>query len=86
LKVISIRPAPHGAGSAVAHVDIEFNQDIKFFNLRVSRRADGGFSVFAPNGQGGAGRVVTFSPTLVKEISSAALAALSGGAVAHDRS
>ncbi|CAN7480704.1 hypothetical protein [Mesorhizobium sp. LjNodule214] len=78
MKVISIRPAPNGAGSAVAQVDIQFNDDIKFFGLRVSRRAGGGFSVFAPNGQGGAGRVVTFSPTLVKEISSAALAALQG--------
>ncbi|MER9237259.1 hypothetical protein NKI56_35805 [Mesorhizobium sp. M0622] len=44
------------------------------FNLKLSRRPDGGHSLFAPNALGG--RVVTFSRPLVAEIASAAIAAL----------
>ncbi|WP_192359488.1 hypothetical protein [Mesorhizobium mediterraneum] len=74
MHILSIRPEPPGFGSTIARVDIALSDDVKIFNLKVSKRADGGFAVFAPNAMGG--RVVTFSRPLVAEIASAAVAAL----------
>lgn len=74
MKILSCRPEPHGSGNVIARVDVELTEDIRAFNLKVSKRPDGGYAVFGPNALGG--RVVTFSRTLVAEIASAAIAAL----------
>jgi hypothetical protein len=74
MRILSIRPAPEGAGGAVAHFDVEISDDIRLFGLRLSRREAGGHSVYAPNAMGR--RAATFSYELVDQIAAAALAAL----------
>ena len=74
VKILSIRPAPPGAGGAVAHFDVEISDDIRLFGLRLSRREAGGHSVYAPNAAGR--RAATFSYALVDQIAAAALAAI----------
>ncbi|WP_292414456.1 hypothetical protein [Mesorhizobium sp.] len=74
MKILDIRPEPPGCGNVIARVDIEINDDIRAFNLKVSRRPDGGYAVFGPNALGG--RVITFSRPLVTKIAEAAVAAL----------
>lgn len=74
MKILSIRPVPPGAGGAVAHFDVEINDDIRLFGLRLSERAAGGHSVYSPNAMGR--RCATFSYKLVDQIAAAALAAL----------
>ncbi|QPC93529.1 hypothetical protein [Mesorhizobium sp. INR15] len=66
----------------IARADIEISDDIKVFNLKISKRPDGNYAVFGPNALGG--RVVTFSRTLVNEIAEAAVAALKEP-MPHDR-
>lgn len=58
----------------IARVDVEITDDLRVFNLKLSRRDSGGYAVFAPNAMGS--RVVTFSQPLVAEIASAAVASL----------
>ncbi|WJI79509.1 MULTISPECIES: hypothetical protein [unclassified Mesorhizobium] len=83
MKIIACRPEPPGGfGNAIARVDVEISEDLRVFNLKLSRRPDGGYAVFAPNAMGG--RVVTFSQPLVAEIARAALAALTEP-LPHDR-
>ncbi|MER8480820.1 hypothetical protein NKJ36_27060 [Mesorhizobium sp. M0142] len=74
MKILDARPEPPGCGNVIARVDVALNDAVKIYNLKVSKRPDGGFAVFAPNAHGG--RVVTFSRSLVAEIASAAVAAL----------
>lgn len=74
MKILSCRPEPPGSGNVVARCDVELTQDIRVFNLKVSQRPAGGYSVYGPNAMGG--RVITFSIELAQEIAAAALAAL----------
>ncbi|MER9868944.1 hypothetical protein NKJ35_17455 [Mesorhizobium sp. M0136] len=74
MKILDARPEPPGCGNVIARVDVALNDAVKIYYLKVSKRPDGGFAVFAPNAHGG--RVVTFSRSLVAEIASAAVAAL----------
>lgn len=75
MKIIACRPEPPGGfGNVVARADVEISEDLRVFNLKVSRRPAGGYSVYAPNAMGG--RVITFSIALAQEIAAAALAAL----------
>lgn len=74
MRILDARPEPPGCGNVIARVDVEITEDLRVFNLKLSRRPDGGYSLFAPNALGG--RVVTFSRPLVAEIASAAVAAL----------
>jgi hypothetical protein len=74
LQVLSIRPEPPGFGSTIARFDVALSDDLRLFNLRLSKRASGGYAVFSPNALGR--RVATFSQPLVDKIASAALAAL----------
>jgi hypothetical protein len=73
VKLLSIRSEPRGSGSAVARLDIELNDDLRLFNLRLNARA-AGRTVYAPNAM--RSRVATFSPTFVEAISCAAGVAL----------
>jgi hypothetical protein len=83
LQILSIRPEPPGCGNVVARFDIELNDDLRLFGLRLSERTAGGHAVYAPNAMGH--RCATFSYALVDQIASAALAALKEQKP-HDRS
>jgi hypothetical protein len=83
VKILDLRPVPPGAGGALAHFDVEINEDIRLFGLRLSERSAGGHSVYAPNAMGR--RCATFSYALVDQIAAAALAALEEQ-TPHDRS
>lgn len=74
MKILSCRPEPPGYGNVIARVDVELTDDIRAFNLKVSKRPDGGYAVFGPNALGG--RVITLSRPLVTKIAEAAVAAL----------
>jgi hypothetical protein len=74
LHIIDIKPEPPGSGSTIARFNVALNDDLRLFGLRLTERAAGGHAVYAPNAHGA--RVATFSPTLVDQISRAALAAL----------
>ena len=82
MRILSLRPVPPGTGSALAHFDVELNDDIRLFGLRLSKRESGGHSVYAPNSMGR--RAATFSYDLVAQIAAAALAALKEQ-TPHDR-
>ncbi|RAZ84202.1 hypothetical protein DPM33_32290 [Mesorhizobium hawassense] len=74
MKILNIRPEPPGCGNVIARVDVEIDEHIRLFNLKVSRRPEGGFAVFAPNANGA--RAATFSRYLVDKIATAAVAVL----------
>jgi hypothetical protein len=74
MRIISCRPEPPGSGNVIARADVEISDDIRCFNLKISKRPDGKFAVFGPNAMGG--RVVTFSHLLAHKIGEAAVVAL----------
>ncbi|MCK0197743.1 hypothetical protein MWN34_12555 [Ancylobacter sp. 6x-1] len=72
MRIIAIRPAPPG-GNVVAFVDVEIDERLRLFNLRLHRNQGGEFRIFA---HGTAGRhSVGFAPDLAVEITRAAVAA-----------
>lgn len=77
MKVISIRPAPPGAGRTIAHFDFELSDHIRFFGLRLVQTEDGRHLTYAPNSHGT--RVATFSRELADTITRAASAAYREG-------
>lgn len=74
MRIINCRPEPPGSGNVIARVDVEIDEHIRLFNLKVSQRPEGGYAVFSPNSMGC--RSATFSRYLVKQIAIAAVAAL----------
>ena len=75
MRILRIAPEPPGGiGRTVARFDIELTPDVRLFGLRLTTRAAGGYSIYAPNAHGQ--RVATFSLKLVEQMTSAAIAAL----------
>ncbi|WP_394891093.1 hypothetical protein ACG873_07155 [Mesorhizobium sp. AaZ16] len=75
MQILHIHPEPPGgSGRTVARFDLALTDECRLFDLRLTARSAGGYSVYSPNAHGT--RVATFSPNLVKEIARAALAAL----------
>ncbi|KQW22934.1 hypothetical protein ASC80_06290 [Afipia sp. Root123D2] len=68
MKVLKTRPAVRGSGT-IAYADVEVCHGIKMFGLRIERRPDQSFRVYAPNAMGG--RTSAFSPAAVDEIARA---------------
>lgn len=74
-RIISIRPAPAGAGGrTIAFFDAQVADDVRLFNLRLVSMPDGRHLTYPPNALGE--RAATFSPALATEITRAACAAL----------
>ena len=48
MKILSIRPAPPGS-TTLAHYDLELNDHIKLFNLRLRQRGNDRSWTVAPN-------------------------------------
>lgn len=77
MRILSIRPAPPGAGRTVAHFDIQLTEHARLYGLRLIQTEDGRFLTYAPNSHGQ--RLATFTPELATEISRAASAAFREG-------
>jgi len=80
LTILAIRPAPNGAGRAIAFVDAQFD-GLRLFNLKI---VDGpnGRRIHAPSAYGSS--VATFTPELAAELVRIATQAL-GDIAQHDR-
>lgn len=76
MRIPHIRPEPPGSGYILARFDIALSEECRVFGLRLVEKPGGRKAVYAPNS--GGSRVVTFSPSLVLEIASAAQAAIEG--------
>ena len=59
--------------TCIATIDVELNQDVRLYGLRLMRMADGKHLVFAP--QAGQRRVATFSPAMDRELTALAVEA-----------
>lgn len=74
--ILSIRPAPAGAGSrTVAHFDVQLGH-VRLFGLLLREFADGKRRTIAPNAAGR--HAATFHPETAEKITAAATAALGG--------
>lgn len=83
MKILSIRPAPAGAGGrTLALFDAQVSADCRLFNIRLVEAPDGRRLAYPPNAHGE--RVATFSPALADQIMRAASAAY-GALSANER-
>lgn len=55
----------------IASVDVELNDDIRLYGLRLMRMADGNHLIYAP--QSGKRRTATFSPDMAKQLTELAV-------------
>ena len=77
MKILSIRPAPAGAGTrTVATFDAEIGEHLRLYGLMLREFKDGVRRTIAPNANGR--HAATFHPTLGEQLTAAASAALKG--------
>lgn len=81
MKIISIRPAPPGAGSLRARFDVEFDAGLRLFNLALKDTTNG-WRCFAPSAFGAA--AATFTPAVAADLIHLARTKL--GEIRRDRS
>ncbi len=75
MRILSIRPAPPGAGTGLcARFDLELSAEVRLHGLRLHRNRVGQLRTFAPNAEGAS--VATFAPELADRITAAAERAL----------
>lgn len=75
MKILYCHPTgERGAKDCVAFVDVELNEDIRLYGLRLVRQPDGAHFLFAP--QSGPRRTATFSKPLAERLTVLALEAL----------
>ncbi len=77
MRIIYLRPtkdADETGNTCVATVDIELNEHVKLYGMRLMRMADGKHILFAP--QSGKRRTATFSPALAERLTAMAVEAL----------
>lgn len=78
MRVLYARPTKEkGDRACIAFVDIELNDHVRMYGLRLVRQPDGKHLIYAP--QAGQRRAATFSTPLATQISSLALEALEAG-------
>lgn len=70
MKILEIRPEPHGSGSVIARFDIALTDSCRIYNLRLVQRPDGRRGIYSP--QSGGRRMASFTPALSNEITRAA--------------
>jgi hypothetical protein len=77
-KILSIRPL-WGGGKRLAEFDLELNDGLRLYSLKLCRGDHGHNLVFAP--QAGGKRTATFVGDFAAKIADLATAALNGGSV-----
>lgn len=81
MRVLYCHPTGEtGRKDCVAFVDVELNEHVRLYGLRLIRQPDGAFYIFAP--QAGPRRTATFSKPLADRLTSLAVEAFE---VANDR-
>lgn len=73
MHILSIRPIPLGVGNARARFDVELDDGLRLFNLKLAETPSG-WRVFAPSAFGDA--TATFTRDMAAELVSAARTAL----------
>ena len=81
MHILSIRPAPPGAGNARARFDVELDGGLRLFHLKLAETPSG-WRVFAPSAFGDS--VAIFTRDLAADLVSAARSAL--GDTSHNDS
>lgn len=75
MKILYCHPTREcGAKDCVAFVDVELNEHIRLYGLRLVRQPDGAHFLFAP--QSGPRRTATFSKPLAERLTALAVEAL----------
>lgn len=75
MKILYCHPTREtGKRDCVAFVDVELNEHIRLYGLRLVRQPDGNHMLYAP--QAGQRRSATFSTTLAKRMTDLAMEAL----------
>lgn len=75
MKILYCHPTnERGAKDCVAFVDVELNDHVRLYGLRLVRQPDGAHFLFAP--QSGPRRTATFSKPLAERLTTLALEAL----------
>lgn len=70
MKIINVRPAPAGS-SVIAHADIELDEGVRIYGIRVSRAEDGTYRAFGQTSD--RGRTCSFTPAAVADIAEATI-------------
>lgn len=74
MKILYCHPLPDAkARDAIAFVDVELNEHIRLYALRVVRHPDGNHSLYAP--QAGTRRTATFSKPMAERLTALAVEA-----------
>ena len=73
MKILSMRPIPLGQGNARARFDVELDNGLRLFNIKLAETPSG-WRVFAPSAFNDA--VATFPRDMAAELVSAARSAL----------
>ncbi|MBY5614214.1 hypothetical protein [Rhizobium leguminosarum] len=82
MKILYAHPTGEtGQRDCVAFVDVELNEDVRLYGLRLVRQPDGAHLIYAPTC--GQRRAATFSTPMAKQLTELAVEALE--AVGHDR-
>lgn len=73
MRIVYMNPVSddRGRNVCVATIDIELNEDVRLYGLRLLRMEDGEFRVYAP--QAGKRRTATFSHEMVRRITELAV-------------
>ncbi|QKD04271.1 hypothetical protein EB235_24620 [Mesorhizobium loti R88b] len=71
MKILSLRPEPPGGGAVRARFDVEMDDGIRLYDLKLVQ-ARAGWRVYGPQHHGGA--VVTFPIAIADQISAEAVA------------
>lgn len=74
MKILYCHPLPcTKARDAVAFVDVELNEHVRLYALRLVRQPDGGYRLYAP--QAGSRRTATFSDPMAQRLTALAVEA-----------
>ncbi|MDR9782292.1 hypothetical protein [Rhizobium redzepovicii] len=82
MKILYTHPTREtGQRDCVAFVDVQLNDDVRLYGLRLVRQPDGNHMIYAP--QCGQRRAATFSTPMAKQLTELAMEALE--AARHDQ-
>lgn len=80
MKILFVRPLSepeHDGNRCLATVDVEFNDHLRLYGLRLLQMRDGQHRLFAP--QAGRRRTASFSPETARSLTDMALREFEGG-------
>jgi len=73
MRVLYLHPVADAGAQCLAFVDIELNEHVRLYGLRLLRKPDGAHYLFAP--QAGHRRTATFSKPMAERLTSLAVEA-----------